>query len=89
MSVNGVRNPTPRDLVPGFADMVRKAREAKGWSQRELSRQAEVSAMCVCDLEAEKRSPSLRVAALIAKALGLDVQLSEPVTKQKRVKAKP
>lgn len=71
-------NHAPRDLVPGFAAIVRSAREALGWSQNELARKAEVSAMCVSDLEAENRSPSLRVAAQIARALGLKLALSDP-----------
>lgn len=79
----GERNPTPRDLVPGFAKLVKETREKFQWSQRELARRADVSAMCVCDLEAEKRSPSLRIAAAIAEALGLDVKLSAPATPKK------
>ncbi len=74
----GIRNPVPRDLVPGFAALVTAARKARGWSQRELARQADVSAMCVCEVEGERRSPSLRTAVAIAKALEIDVALKDP-----------
>lgn len=76
--MTGVRNSVPRDLVPGFAQFVKGARERRNWSQRQLARMANVSAMCVCDLEAERRSPSLRVASQIASALELDCKLAEP-----------
>lgn len=75
----GTRSETPRDLVPGFARLVKRARKALKWSQRKLSAEAGVSAMCICDLEAQRRSPSLRVASRIARALNLDVKLSDPV----------
>ncbi len=71
------RNATPRDLVQGFATLVIKARIEKGWSKRELARQANLSAMCISDLEAEHRSPSLRVAGLIAETLGLKIDLRD------------
>ncbi len=76
---SGVRNAVPRDLVPGFAKLVKSAREQRQWSQRTLAREANLSPMCVCNLEAENRSPSLRVAMQLAAALGLEVLLREPV----------
>lgn len=65
-------------MVPGFAKLVTKARVAKNWSMNELARQADVSPMCISDLENMKRSPSLRVAAQITKALGLPIMLACP-----------
>lgn len=84
---DATRNETPRDLVPGFAKMVMEARRERQWSQRELARQANISPMCISDLEAEKRSTSLRVAMLIAQALGLKVLLSDPATVRAKKKS--
>lgn len=75
--MSGIRRSNPRDLVPGFAKIITAARTARGWSQRELSRQSGLSAMCVCDFEGENRSPSLRVAVKLARALGLSVKLAD------------
>lgn len=63
--------------MPGFAKLVREARIAKNWSMNELARQAEVSPMCISELEAMKRSPSLRIASKIARALGLPNSIAD------------
>lgn len=76
------RNSTPRDLVPGFAALVKQKRTELGWTQRELSERSGISPMCISDLEAEHRSPSLRVAKAVAKALSLNVRLAEPTEVQ-------
>lgn len=73
-----------RDLVPGFAKLVKETRIARNWSQRQLAHQAGVSPMCISDLEAENRSPSLRVASSIAAALHLTVRLAQPARPIKR-----
>jgi DNA-binding XRE family transcriptional regulator len=70
------RNTTPRDLVPGFASLIKKRREEFEWSRHELARQAEVGMTTVCDIEDERRSPSLRVAMQLAKALKIDIRLT-------------
>lgn len=77
----------PREIVPGFAALVRTTRERLQWSQRELARVANVSPMCVSDVEGEKRSPSLRVASRIAAALELTCFLAEPGQPGKPVRA--
>ncbi|HVL13459.1 MAG TPA: helix-turn-helix transcriptional regulator [Gemmata sp.] len=69
---------TPRDLVPGFAPLVTRARESRGWTRRALAVAAGVSPQTVGDVEDERRSPSLRVAAALAEALGLVVLLHRP-----------
>lgn len=71
----GTNETTGRDLVPGFAAMVIKAREAAGMTKVELAEKAGLSFNTVYAIEAEKRAPSLRVAAKLAKALGLKVWL--------------
>jgi ribosome-binding protein aMBF1 (putative translation factor) len=79
----GTIEPTSRDLVPGFAEMIRKACEAKGWSHADLARESGVSANSVSAITREVRAPSLRVASALVSALGLLVWLhapSEPVS---------
>lgn len=74
----GSSEPTSRDLVPGFAAMITKAREAAGWSMAELARQSELSVNTVSAIEREIRAPSLRVASALVVALDLKVWLQEP-----------
>lgn len=74
----GTSEPTGRDLVPGFAAMLKAAREAKGWSCQQLADEAGVSFNSVYAIEGEKRAPSLRVAAALVAALGLRVWLHDP-----------
>jgi ribosome-binding protein aMBF1 (putative translation factor) len=76
------RNTTPRDLVPGFASLVKQKRTEFGWTQKELSERSGISPMCISDLEAEHRSPSLRVATAVARALALNVRLAAPTEVQ-------
>jgi ribosome-binding protein aMBF1 (putative translation factor) len=66
---------SPRDLVPNFAKLVKKTREALGWTQSHLAATADVSPMCICDLEARRRSPSLRTAIQITRALNIGIRL--------------
>jgi ribosome-binding protein aMBF1 (putative translation factor) len=79
--VRGIRSPTPRDLVPEFAELVRRKRleQVPTMSQRTLASAAGVSPMCVSEVESMKRSPSLRVAAQLARALRMDIKLYELV----------
>jgi DNA-binding XRE family transcriptional regulator len=70
--------PTGRDLVPGFAAMIAKAREAAEWSMAELARQSGLSVNTVSAIEREIRAPSLRVASALVVALKLKVWLDAP-----------
>lgn len=83
------RRSQPRDLVPGFAALVKKTREERDMSQRKLAERAKVSPMCICDLEAERRSPSLRVASRVARALKLSVTLARPTGPKTKPRATP
>jgi len=69
---------TTRDLVPGFAEMIRQRREALGWSPAQLGEKADVSFNTVYAIEKEHRAPSLRVASALVAALGLVVFLHDP-----------
>lgn len=74
------QKPSSRNLVPGFAAMVTAAREAKGWSIRELAREAGMSPTGISSIERETRAPSLDVAAKIAAALDIWAWLHDPAT---------
>lgn len=74
----GTTEQTGRDLVPGFAAMIRAACDAKGWSNADLAREAGVSANTVSAVLREIRAPSLRVASALVAALELKVWLHEP-----------
>jgi transcriptional regulator with XRE-family HTH domain len=53
---------------------IRRRRETKGWSQRELARRVRVTHGYVAQLEGGLRhSPSLRVLRRLARALGVPV----------------
>lgn len=82
------RNRTPRDLVPGFAQMIQIRREELGLSRQQLANETGIGMTSICCIEKEWRAPSLRVAAVLAKALGLDFPLSEPVPR-KYLRAEP
>ncbi|WP_439627435.1 helix-turn-helix domain-containing protein [Gemmata sp.] len=76
----GSTEQTGRDVVPGFAEMVKAARESRGWSCAKLGEEAGVSANTVSAVEREVRAPSLRVASALVVALDLKVWLHEPAT---------
>lgn len=52
---------------------IQEARQARGWSQRELSRKARVSYTHIASLERDDVSPSIRILEHIAEALGIPV----------------
>jgi ribosome-binding protein aMBF1 (putative translation factor) len=84
----GTTEATGRDVVPGFADMIKAAREELGWSCAKLGEEAGVSANSVSAIEREVRAPSLRVASALVVALGLKVWLHEPATPTNKPKGK-
>lgn len=62
-----------RDIVPGFGADVRAAREAMGWSRRELADRIGSSYSGLTQVERDERSPSLRLAVAIARELEMDL----------------
>lgn len=76
--------PSKRDVVPGFGAMLKTAREKRGWTRAELATRARVSPTAVGDIERDCRSPSLRMAAALVKALSLTVYLDQPATPLER-----
>jgi len=62
-----------RDKVEGFAQAVRAARLAAGHSIDTLAEASGVHRDSIAKLEREQRSPSLRIAATLAAALGVTV----------------
>lgn len=80
------RSESPRDLVPGFASLLKRTRKKKDWSIRDLAKASGVAATSIYCIEREWRSPSLRVAKALAEALGLGTPLADPAG-TKRVRA--
>lgn len=64
-----------REVLPGFAPLIRRARIAKRWTTARLAHEAGISPTTVSGIECEVRAPSLRVAALLARALSLKLRL--------------
>lgn len=50
---------------------IRYLRKAKGWSQEDLSLEANINKNYICDLELGRRNPSLEVLEKIADAFGI------------------
>jgi len=56
-----------------LGSVLRKEREAAGYSQRALARAAGCSGAMICIIESGKRTPSLELLAEIAPVLGVPV----------------
>lgn len=67
------RSAQGRATAAAFGRRVAQYREAKGWSQGELGRQAGLSQAAVSHVEAGTRTPSIETARLLATALGVSV----------------
>lgn len=81
------RAATTRDMVPGFGDRVRELRETKGWSQGELAARAGSHFTTVSQIELGKRSASLRLALVLADALGVSITRLVPADWRERLEA--
>jgi transcriptional regulator with XRE-family HTH domain len=57
-----------------FGEIIKKAREQKGWTQAELAKLCELSAMYISQIEKGDRVPKVRVCRLLSKTLDLDVK---------------
>ena len=77
----GMAEPTGRDTVPGFADMIRAARLQKEWTVRALADAAGVGIGTVNSIEREVRAPSLRVALALVNALDIWGQFAKAYRK--------
>ena len=53
---------------------IRRIREDKGISQKQLAKEAQISQSMLCQIERETKSPSLQVGIEIARLLGCDVE---------------
>lgn len=69
--------------------MIREKREKLGWSRHQLADAAEIGMTTVCCIENEYRSPSLRVAKLLAEALNIKTTLADPVPSEYVLKKYP
>jgi transcriptional regulator with XRE-family HTH domain len=69
------REASTRDMVPGFGAAVRSRREAAGLSLAALGEKCGSHFTTISKLENNQRSPSLRLAADIASALGVSLDV--------------
>ncbi len=60
-------------LVAVFGTAVRQLREARGWSQEQLSEHADLNRSYVGEIERGQVIPSIVTAEKLARALGLNV----------------
>lgn len=56
-----------------LSDLVRAARESRGWSKSELARQAKVDRALVSRIEEGERTGSVETVVAVAKALDIDL----------------
>lgn len=63
--------PPPRPRGRTLGAIVRHARQAHRWTLVDLAREAAVSPSFLSELENDKRAPSLRTAATLARVLGV------------------
>ncbi|MEZ7755374.1 helix-turn-helix transcriptional regulator [Microbacterium paraoxydans] len=61
---------------PGFGDVIREARKAKGWSQIELGEAAGLSRPTIARIEANNDVTTATIAK-VASALGLKLELRQ------------
>lgn len=61
--------------APTLGQRVRAAREAKGWSRQTLAAKSGVSVTTLCEIELYGRTPRTATLELVAKPLGLRVEL--------------
>ena len=75
MKEKGPTGPSSRDVVPGFGKAIRARRELAEMTMQELADKAETHQTTVSKIEKEQRAPSLLLAAKLAKALGVGVDV--------------
>ncbi len=68
-------NDAMKSILYSFADLVRKKREEKGLSHRELYKESKVSTAVISDLETHKSLPKLEL--LFKICITLDINLAE------------
>lgn len=61
------------DIAEKFRDAMAEARKEKNLSKSDLARKINKSPSFICDIEANRKTPSLETAIDIAKTLGLSL----------------
>ena len=73
-----------------FGTRIKKHRERRGWTMRELARIAHVDASWICRLETgERRNISLEAATRLALALGVSVDYLAGITERSQGRHEP
>lgn len=70
-----MQSDSTRDLIPGFGAAVRRRREQAGLSLEAVAERAKTHFTALSKVERSQRAPSLRLAAGIASALGVTVDV--------------
>jgi len=62
-----------RPVPGGVRGLVRREREARNWTQKELAREAGLSRSAVQKIETGERKPNLATAKKLARAFGISI----------------
>jgi ribosome-binding protein aMBF1 (putative translation factor) len=67
--------------------LIKKARQKKGWTQKQLAHEIAVTPGFICKLEAEETFPSYERTQVLAHSLGLSFEELWATIEQEKVKA--
>ena len=62
-----------RPVPGGVRGLVRREREARNWTQKELAREADLSRSAVQKIETGERKPNLATAKKLARVFGISI----------------
>lgn len=62
-----------RPVPGGVRGLVRREREARNWTQKELAREADLSRSAVQKIETGERKPNLATAKKLARVFGVNI----------------
>ena len=62
-----------RPVPGGVRGLVRREREARNWTQKELAREADLSRSAVQKIETGERKPNLATAKKLARVFGMSI----------------
>ena len=62
-----------RPVPGGVRGLIRREREARNWTQKELAREADLSRSAVQKIETGERKPNLATAKKLARVFGISI----------------
>jgi len=72
------KTPPPNDLTIGMGILIRKARQSKGWSQKELAKQISSRQSTISDIEQGKNEIGILTLSIISFVLGKPISYFFP-----------